>query len=325
MRICVTGGTGFLGMALVRDLLAKRAQVRVLARPSPRADLLETQGAEVVRGGLETPDRIARAVQGMDIVYHLAAKVDTPGSKADYLETNVGGTERVLNACLGQGVGRVVYASSLAVYGPVSVGERIDEDTPYDESPHLRDFYAESKILADRSVVEFGRKTALPITVIRPGIIYGRGRPLPVGLLGFTLGKTNFVFGNPNHRIPLNYVENLVDAMQMAVTSGGAQLRQFNVLDDDELTLAKYHEAKTEVDKTVTQFSSGWPVLLAGPFAEAILHVIPNGGSVRFSKHQLNRALQDRWYDTHRIREERGWTPKVSLKDALNRTWRDGR
>ena len=132
------------------------------------------------------------------------------------------------------------------------------------------------------------------------------------------------MFGNPNHRIPLNYVENLVDAMQVAAVSSGAALRQFNIVDDDDLTLAKYHEAKTEVDKTVTHFSPGWPVLLAGPFAEAILRVLPNGGSVRFSKHQLKRALQDRWYDTHRIRAETGWAPKVSLKDALNRTWRDG-
>jgi nucleoside-diphosphate-sugar epimerase len=325
MRVCVTGGTGFLGAALVRDLLARKVPVRVLARPSQRADLLETQGAEVVRGSLADADYIARAVQGVDIVYHLAAKVDTPGGKADYLETNVRGTESILTACLGRGVRRVVYVSSLAVYGLAPDGQRIDENTPFDESPHLRDFYAESKIVADRLVVEFGRKTALPITVIRPGIIYGPGRPLPVGLLGFTLGKTNFVFGNPNHRIPLNYVENLVDAMQVAAQAGGAQFRQFNVLDDDELTLAKYHEAKTDVDKTATHFSPGWSVLLAGPFAEAILRVLPNGGRVRFSKHQLTRALQDRWYDTHRIREETGWAPKVSLRDALNRTWKDGR
>ena len=62
MRVCVTGGTGFLGVALVRDLLAAEFPFAVLARPSPRADLLETQGAEVVRGSLEDPDCIARAV-----------------------------------------------------------------------------------------------------------------------------------------------------------------------------------------------------------------------------------------------------------------------
>ncbi len=325
MRVCVTGGTGFLGTALVRDLLTRGVPVRVLARPSRRADQLETQGAEVVRGGLRDPDCIARAVEGADIVYHLAAKVDTPGSRANFLETNVAGTERVLTTCLRQGVGRVVHASSLAVYGPVPNGQQIDESTPYDESPQLRDFYAQSKILADELAVTFARETALSITILRPGIVYGPGRQLPVGLLGFTLGKTNFVFGNPNNRIPLNYVENLVDAMQVAGKSCGGQFEQFNLVDDDELTLAQYHEAKTAVDKTVTHFSSGWPVRLAGPFAEIAIRMLPVGGSVWFSEHQLNRALQDRWYDTHRIRQETGWAPKVALRDALYRTWKAGR
>ena len=325
MRVCVTGGTGFLGTVLVRDLLARGIPVRVLARPSRRADQLETQGAEVVCGGLGDPDCIARAVEGADTVYHLAAKVDTPGRRADFLETNVAGTERVLTACLQQGVGRVVYASSLAVYGPVPNGQRIDENTPCDQSPQLRDFYAQSKILADELAVTFARETTLPITILRPGIVYGFGKQLPVGLLGFTLGKTNFVFGNPNYRIPLNYVENLVDAMQVAVQSAGGQFQQFNLVDDDELTMANYHQAKTAVDKTVTHFFPGWPVRLAGPFAEIAIRMLPVGGSVRFSKHQLNRALQDRWYDTHRIREKTGWAPTVPLKDALHRTWKPGR
>src|ERR1022692_1754414 len=325
MHVCVTGGTGFLGAALVRDLLTRGVSVRVLPSPSRRADMLEPQGAEVVRGGLGDADCIARAVEGAEVVYHLAAKVDTPGRRADFVETNVAGTERVLTACLQQGVGRVVYASSLAVYGPVPNGQRIDENTPCDQSPQLRDFYAQSKILADELAVTFARETTLPITILRPGIVYGFGKQLPVGLLGFTLGKTNFVFGNPNYRIPLNYVENLVDAMQVAVQSARGQFQQFNLVDDDELTLANYHQAKTAVDKTVTHFFPGWPVRLAGPFAEIAIRMLPVGGRVRFSKHQLNRALQDRWYDTHRIREETDWAPKFGLKDALYRTWKAGR
>ena len=325
MRVCVTGGTGFLGAALVQDLLATGVSVQVLARPSRRADALESQGAEVVREALADAECIARAAQGADVVYHLAAKVDTPGSRADFMEANVAGTERVLNACLQAGVGRVVYASSLAVYGLVPNGQPIDENTPCDVSPQLRDFYAESKILAEQLVVRFARETALPITIVRPGIVYGPGRPLPVALLGFTLAKTNFVFGSPSHRIPLNYVENLVDAMQMVAQSGGGRLEQFNIVDDDELTLAKYHAAKTAMDKTATHFLPGWPVRLAGPFAEIAVRLLPVGGSVRFSKHQIERALQDRWHDTHRIREATGWSPKVPLDEALHRSWKAGR
>ncbi len=325
MRVCVTGGTGFLGAALVSDLLAQGVTVRVLARPSSRVDLLQSQGAQIVRGDLHAPDDIDRAIEDADVVYHLAAMVDRPGKREDFLEANLEGTKRVLAACLEQGVGRVVYASSLAVYGLVQNHERIDEDTPLDASPQLRDFYAESKILADRFAVKFAQETTLPLTIIRPGIVYGPGRRLPVGLLGFTLGKSNYVFGNRQHRIPLNYIANLTDALQRAAQSGGAQLRQSNIVDDDDLTLESYHAAKTEVDKTATHFFSGWPVLFAAPFAEAAVRVLPVGSSARFTKYQLNRALQDRWYDTSRIRQELGWSPKVSLKDALYRTWNASR
>jgi dihydroflavonol-4-reductase len=135
MRVCITGGTGFLGRALVRRLLAERVPIRVLARPSKSADELQAWGAEVLRGELGEAESVARAVKGTDIAYHCAAKVDSPGTQTEFLETNVGGTERVLMACLQQGVSRVLYMSSLAVYGPVRNGQRIDEDTPLDEVP----------------------------------------------------------------------------------------------------------------------------------------------------------------------------------------------
>ena len=248
MRVCITGGTGFIGRVLVRRLLAEGAPVRVLARPSQRADELEAQGAQVERGELSDAESVARAVKGSDIVYHVAAKIEPPGTKAEFLETNLGGTERVLTACYQQGVGRVIHLSSLAVYGPIQNGQKIDEETPCDKAPESRDFYSHSKILADEFASSFARKTGLPITIIRPGIVYGPGKPLPLGLLGFHLGGIKVVLGDRNRRVPLNYVENLVDAVQLASRLEGDGLRQFNVLDDDNLTLARYHETRTEVE-----------------------------------------------------------------------------
>lgn len=317
MRVCVTGGTGFLGGFLVRELLAKDAMVRVLARPSPRADALQAAGVEIVRGDLGDAESISRAVRGADVVYHLAAKVGAAALK-DYFETNVAGTERVLAACEQQCVGQFVYASSLAVYGPVEEGARIDEDTPFDDKPELRDPYAQSKIAADRLVSSFARRTGLPTVILREGIIFGPGRPLPSGLFAFRLGNTDVVFGDPQNRFPLNYVENLIDAMQVASASGTG-LRQFNVLDDDELTLARYHQLKSAVDHSRTRFSSPWPLYLASPIMEALRPIVPMG-DLRLSTHQLRRALQNRWYDTRRIRTQTGWAPRVGLREAVGRT-----
>jgi len=317
MRVCVTGGTGFLGGFLVRDLLAKGTAVRVLARPSPRAEGLASTGVEIVHGDLADADPISRAVAGADIVYHLAAKVGS-AAMSDYFTTNVAGTERVLNACAQQRVGQFVYASSLAVYGPVKEGERIDEDTPFDDHPELRDAYAQSKIAADRLVSAFAQRTGLPTVILREGIIFGPGRPLPLGIFALRIGNTNVVFGSPQNRFPLNYVENLIDAMQAAASSGSG-FRQFNVLDDDDLTLAAYHALKSSRDHTKTRFSSAWPLYFASPIMEGLRLIVPMG-DLRLSKHQLERSLQNRRYDTHRIREATGWQPRVPLDEAIRRT-----
>jgi len=317
MRVTVTGGTGFLGGFLVRDLLAAGHAVRVLARPSPRAERLRETEVEIVHGDLNDGESIARAVSGAEIVYHLAAKVGAAPAR-DYFATNVGGTERVLAACAKHGVGQLVYASSLAVYGPVKKGERIDESTPFDDKPHLRDPYAQSKIAADRLVSAFGERTGLPTVILREGIMFGPGRPLPLGMFAFRMGNTNIVFGNPAHRFPLNYVENIIDAMQAAARTGSG-FRQYNVLDDDDLTVARYHQRKSAADHTTTRFYPGELLYLGSPITEALRHIVPMGDT-RLSAHQLRRALQDRWYDTSRIRQETGWQPPVSLDEAIRRT-----
>jgi nucleoside-diphosphate-sugar epimerase len=320
MRACVTGGTGFIGSPLVHRLLAEGATVRVLARPSPRADALESTGAQVVRGQLGEPEATARAVEGADVVFHIAAKVNPPGKRIDFFETNSVGTECILKASLQGGVGKVIYLSSISIYGLVRSGERIDESTDYDPASQFRDYYAQSKIAADAFAVSFAQNTGLPVFILRPGLIYGPGRLLPLGLLGYSTGRTNIVFGNPRLRVPLNYTENLLDALQLVSKLPGKGMRQFNIVDDDGLTLGQYHAVLSEFQKKRTVYFPSWPLLVGVPVAEAVMRILPMERSAGAPLHQVKRAMQDRWYVTRRIREETGWAPKVSLRDAVRRT-----
>jgi len=316
MRVGVTGATGFVGAALVRRLLQAGASVRALARRSARADELEARGVEVVRGDLRDAEAVERAVAGAEVVYHTAAMVEGQGSRKDFIETNVGGTQCVFEGCMRKSVPRVVYLSSVAVYGLAQKGERINEDTPFDGSLEERDSYARSKIEADQYAVAIGRKTKLAVTILRPGIVFGPGRPLPTALLGFRFDKTNVVFGRREQRFPLTYVENLVDAMVSVGRGANGGLRQYIVIDDDDLTLGQYYLARAEVQKTRAIFLPGWPVLLGASLASAV------GAGRRLPKRQVERSLQDRWYDTRRIREETGWAPKVPLREAIEQTIR---
>jgi nucleoside-diphosphate-sugar epimerase len=153
------------------------------------------------------------------------------------------------------------------------------------------------------------------VTILRPGVIYGPGKRLPFGLLGFVTGKTSVIFVHRENRIPLNYIENLVDAMQLAARSDQGGLRQYIVLDDDQLTLAQYHAARKDVQDTRALFFSGAPVLAAARFAEAVGLV--KQGAADFSVRQVQRALQNRHYSTQRVRQELGWSPRVPLREAL--------
>ena len=312
MRVCVTGATGFIGGALVRRLLNERATVRALARPSVRADALERLGVEVIRGDLSDPQALDRALFGAEVVYHAAARVNS-GLKEDFFRANVDGTRSLLTACAAQCIGRIVYLSSIAVYGLARNNEIIDESTPLDPGRSQRDFYAQSKIAADELVTAFAGKTAVSIAMFRPGIVYGPGRPLPVGLLGFQLGNTAVVFGRRENRFPLNYVENLVDVIQFAARSSETGVKSYIAIDDENLTLGQYHETRADVSRSSAIFLPNWPVTFASHFA-------PPGSAM--STPQVRRALQNRHYSTQGIRQELGWSPRVPLRDAISRTVR---
>jgi nucleoside-diphosphate-sugar epimerase len=321
MRVCVTGGTGFIGQALVKRLVANGAQVRVLARPSPRADALAAGGAEIVQGDLGDSGAIARAVEGAEIVYHAAAMVERRGNREDFFTANVRGTDAVLQASLRAKPRRIVYLSSIAVYGPAVPGEWINEDTPFDDRPEEREFYASSKIEADRLAINFAKHSAVPVTILRPGVVFGPGRALPTALLGARIGKLDIVFGKPTNQFPLIYVDNLVDAIALASGERENDSRQYIVIDDDGRTLAQYHAARTKITKTRTIFWPSWPVVAAATCARPVLYFVPADTGV-FSPRQIRRATQDRHYDSRRIRAELGWSPKVPLEEAIERTLR---
>jgi nucleoside-diphosphate-sugar epimerase len=320
MRVCVTGGTGFIGGALVDRLLREGASVRVLARPSPRADELAARGVEVVSGDLADSTAVERAVGGVDVVFHAAALVEGNWAKENFLETNLGGTQQVFEACIRQGVRHVVYLSSIAVYGLIHKGERIDERTPRDESPEKRDSYAQSKIAADKYATAIGGKARLAVTILRPGVVYGPGRRLPVALLGFQAGETNVIFGKRRLRFPITYIDNLVDALMLAAKTGSG-LRKYIVIDDDSLTLGQYHALRARIDRTRAIFLLGWPLLVGPSLVNLLAWIVALGSRTAVTwLRQIRRALQDRWYDSSLIRKELGWTPRVSLREAIEKT-----
>lgn len=315
MKACVTGATGLIGAAVVRKLIAAGGGVRALVRTK---DAARVDGVEIVAGDVRDAAAVAAAVRGCEVVFHLAAKVNGPASLDEFVAVNVGGTECVLRAA--ESVRRVVYVSSIAVYGRVANGEKIDESTALEAVPEKRDAYSHSKILAERAAVEVASAARVALTIVRPGVVYGSGHPPPPGLQAFNVGRNHFVFGRPEWHIPLAYVENVADALIAAAERvAGPGTEDFNLVDDDALTLGKYHAVRNELEGSRTVFLSENPLIAGAAVFGGVARAVTKAEE-GFSRYQLERSLQDRFYDCSKVRGDLGWEARVELREALKGT-----
>ena len=179
--VLVTGATGFVGAAVVRNLLARGLPVRVLARPtSPRRNL-EGLPVEVAVGSLEDAGSLARAVAGCGALFHVAAdyRLWVPDPQAMY-RTNVDGTRALMRAALAAGVRRIVYTSSVATLGLDAGGRPADEETPTGLADKVGP-YKQSKYLAEEEVRRLVREEGVPAVIVNPSTPVGPGdvRPTP--------------------------------------------------------------------------------------------------------------------------------------------------
>lgn len=192
MDVFLTGGTGFIGSEIARQLRARGDSVRALVREPARAEALGAQGCDLVVGDLSDERALTAACAGVDAVVHCAAlyEVGVPADRrAALVDTNVGGTERVLGAALSAGVRRAVYVSTVAVFGNTR-GEVVDETWTKPVDVPETSVYEATKAEAHRRALEIARR-GLPLVVVQPGVVYGPGDPSTFGDLAqrFLAGK----------------------------------------------------------------------------------------------------------------------------------------
>lgn len=182
MKVFVTGGTGFIGGAVVRRLLDRGDEVVALVRDPSKAGTLTAQGATLVQGDLADDYVMRTAMEDVDAVIHSAAVYEVgiaQKSRPAMYDANVRGTERVLRDALAVGVQRVVYVSTVAVLGNTQ-GVVADESTAHPGT--FTSYYEETKRLA-HDVVERLCSEGLPCVIVQPGAVYGPGDHSQLGNL----------------------------------------------------------------------------------------------------------------------------------------------
>jgi nucleoside-diphosphate-sugar epimerase len=327
MKALVTGGTGFLGRHLAERLLLEGDQVSVLARHEAGTEDLKAMGARVVEGDVRQWPSLRRALREVDCVYHAAALVAGAGRWSDFLEVNVLGTERVIQAALENGVRRLVHVSSIGVYPERGPGATITEADGYDENPS-RGGYTRSKIWADRIAAWYATERQAPVVVIRPGTIWGPGGKNNPVRAGVRVGPLSLVFGDGSNVLPLTYVDNVVDALVLAARRDDVAGRAYNIVDDEKITQRVFLERLggalgRDARTLYVPLPALRPVAAAADLAKAALR----GGrrSPQGTYSRITRSVQSAHYDTARAKAELGWKPRVDFEEALARLGKERR
>ena len=303
MKTLVTGGAGFIGSNVVRALLDRGDDVRVLDNFSTgnRANLAEIAGdLQLVEGELRSYERVHNAVRGVEVVFHLGALGSVPRSVQDPLTSsavNVEGTLNVLLAARDESVRRVVFASSSSIYGNQDELPLRETMAPDPISP-----YGVAKLAAERYCVSFSRVyPSFETVVLRYFNVFGpRQDPrsqyaavVPLFLTAIAAGEPVTIFDDGEQSRDFTYVDNVVAANLLAADAGGASGQIFNI-------------------------SAGAPSSV-NELAEATGHLLGRDVERRYLPPRPG-DLRNSWADVSKARDVLGYETSVSLEDGLQRT-----
>ncbi|GAC1343829.1 MAG: NAD-dependent epimerase/dehydratase family protein [Myxococcales bacterium] len=318
MRVLVTGGSGFLGSYVAEQLAEEGHVVRALVRPASDKQLLERlPGVEFSSGAVEDPASLAVAMRGVDAVVHAAGLVKAR-RPADFVAVNTQGTKNLLQAALeeAKGLRRFVYISSLAAVGPSPDGHPV----PDDAEPRPVTHYGRSKLEGERAVLAV--KDRLPVTVIRPPLIYGpRDRAT---LAFFTSVKSGVLplLGDGQNTLSVIYARDCAAACVRAIEARSPSGRTYFV---DDGVVYVWKDALREVEKALGKRAFvriGLPLAVVRAAAAASqLYGKVTDTAQMLTLDKLNELTQKHWVCSGAgARSELGWAPTVRWASGVQET-----
>jgi nucleoside-diphosphate-sugar epimerase len=317
----VTGGGGFLGRGIVRRLLQRGWTVRSLHR-GDYPELVEL-GVEQLRGDIADTAAVTKAVDGCDVVFHVAAKVDQWGSYAPFHRTNVVGTENVIAAARQAGVPRLVFTSTPSVVHSGGDLAGIDESVPYPD--HFEAAYPQTKAAAEMSVLA-ANDAVLSTVALRPRLIWGPEDTnlVPQLIARAKSGQLRFV-GDGSNLVDTVYIDNAVDAHLLAadrLEPGAACAGRAYFISNGEPRPMK------EIVNGILA-AGGLPpeertvplkaALAAGFVFENLHKLSPSPGGPRMTRFIARNLACAHWFDISAARRDLGYEPRVSIDEGLRR------
>ncbi len=315
MRALVTGATGFTGGHLSRRLKQDGHTVRVLARSPDKAAALQSEGFESVIGDLSDEPALAKAVAGIEVVFHVAAlyRIDAVAD-SQFHTVNVEGTRRLLEASLKSGVRRVVHTSTVGVHGHI---ERAPADETYPFGP--RDAYQQSKCDGERLAASF-QERGLDVVIVRPVGIFGPQDTRFLKLFKAIARRRFVMLGSGTSLYQLTYVEDLVRGMMLCAERAQASGQVFIIAGPPAVALNQLiEEVAKAVEAPVPHLRLPlWPFQLIAPACQAVCRAI--GVEPPLYPRRLEFFSDSRSFTTEKAKRLLGYVPQISLQEGIGRT-----
>lgn len=321
MRVLVTGGGGFLGQAICKQLVARGHSVRALNRN--RYPVLDTLKVEQRVGDIANLDIVADAVEGVDAVVHSAGKLGAWGRFEDFYEVNVRGTDNVLAACELHQIRKLVYTSSPSVVHNGADLNGVNESVPY--ATHFLAAYPQTKALAEQRVLA-ANGPELGTVALRPHLIWGPGDPhLLPRLLQRAKSRRLRLIGDRPKKIDTVFVDNAAEAHALALErlAPGAAIagRAFFISQGEPITqeamihaLLKAGGFPPETRRISLEFARFLAAALETIYG--LLRLRQEPALTRFMVVQLTTA---HWFNIAAARRDLGYAPRVSMSEGLAR------
>jgi 2-alkyl-3-oxoalkanoate reductase len=320
VKTLVTGGGGFLGRAIVAQLLARGDEVAVFSRR--RFPDLEAQGVESLQGDLGDPTAVSAACKGRDVVYHVAALAGAWGPSQIYERTNVLGTSHVISGCRAGRVPKLVFTSSPSVVSPPTPldHEGVDESEPYPET-YVAD-YPRTKAAAEREVLAANSSDLLTVA-LRPHLIVGPGDPhlIPRVLDMARAGRLRVV-GDGSAKVDFTLVDDAARAHLQAADAlePGSQVagKAYFITQDDPVDLWPWIGellSALDVPKLKKQISVQAAFRMGGALEKTWrwLRLSGEPPMTRFVAIQLGTS---HWFSVAAARRDFGYAPSMSMADV---------
>ncbi|MDR2863482.1 MAG: NAD-dependent epimerase/dehydratase family protein [Puniceicoccales bacterium] len=321
MKILVTGGGGFLGQALVRQLLARGDTVRILTRSAQPA--LAATGVQCLRGDIADATVTRTACEGQDAVFHTAAKAGVWGREEAFYSTNVTGTQNILDACAAARVPFLIHTSTPSVVYNGRPLAGVDETRPLTRACPCP--YPLTKAEAERRVLAANGST-LRTVALRPHLIWGAGDPhlVPRVVQQARAGRLRII-GDGLNRVDLTHVANAAHAHLLALDAlqrpnAAAAGRAYFISDGAPVTLWAWINALLERlgIPPVTRRTTLGVARGIGAVAELLWRVLPLHGEPPLTRFVAVELAEDHWFDINAARQDLGYAPVADNAAALD-------